>query len=201
MRRKIFLVCVPLLGCAGAFGLENAPATVDWKAMLPAVRSSVRQAFPKEAAQAHYPASVSQTADVTGMGLSEALVDLGSGAYTDELTLLRMEGDRPVVARFRGKNDKVGSMVFLNGLSEGNGEAVELRPKEHVVYSGHWIVNGTKVKRCRGEAYQWDGVAKGFSFDRKLSKTLTREFCQKVEADLTKHSPLSPSTSPGVRSE
>jgi hypothetical protein len=45
-------------------------------------------------------------------------------------------------------------------------------------------VKGPKLKDCKGEAYQWDATAKNFGFDKKLSKTMTHEFCQKIEAKL-----------------
>jgi hypothetical protein len=169
----------------GAFGAMAAPAAVDWKAILPAVQRAVRQQFPEEAARALDPPSISTTADLTGTGRQEALVNLGSGGYTDDVTVMRMEGDTPVAARFRGRDDKITPMVFTAGLSDNKGAAVELMPKDHAVFSGHWIVNGPKLKQCKGEAYQWDAAAKNFGFDRKLSKTMTHEFCQKIEAKLS----------------
>ena len=177
MTREIVLAGIWMLGCAGAFGADPAPAAVDWKAMLPAVQRAVRQQFPKEAANAHYAPSITRTADLTGTGGSEALVNLGSGGYTDDMTVMRLEGGTPVAARFRGRDDKISPMVFM-------GEVVELVQKDHAVFSGHWTVNGPKLKECRGEAYQWDAKAKDFGFDKKLSKTMTREFCLKVEAKL-----------------
>ena len=157
----------------------------DWKGMMPQVRAVVKQAFPKETEEAHYPASISRTVDLTGRGAGEALVDLGSGEYTDELTVLRMEAGNPVLARFRGKekDDKPLPKVFLSGMSEGKGEALELKPKDHAIYTGHWIVNGAKVKKCHGEAYAWDAESKSFSLDRKMTKDMTKEFCQRVVAD------------------
>jgi hypothetical protein len=98
-----------------------------------------------------------------------------------------MEGDQPVVARFKDKDDKIGPRVFYSGLADGKGEAMELRPTEHVVYSGHWLVSGAKVKHCGGEAYAWDGLAKSFTFSKKETKELTHDFCQRVEASGGKH--------------
>ena len=89
-----------------------------------------------------------------------------------------------VAARFRQRDDRIGPMVFSSGVSEDEGEAVELVPNDHVVFAGHWKRNGAKLKKCAGEAYQWNGSAKNFGFEKKLSKTLTREFCQKVEAQM-----------------
>jgi hypothetical protein len=177
------VVAISLLS-GGLLNAADTPSPVDWKAELPAVRLAVRRTFPKEAAQAHYAASITRTADVTGTGQLVALVDLGSGGYTSDMTVVRMEGDEPVVARFEGRDGKISPMIFLSGISEGKGEAVEFRPVEHVVYSGHWVMNGAKLKQCRGEAYEWDASAKSFRFEKKLSKSMTREFCQKTATKL-----------------
>lgn len=174
------VVAVSLLSCAGALQAKNAQVAMDWKAKLPVVRSAVKHAFPRETGEAHYQASISKTADVTGTGQPIALVDLGSGGYTNDMTVMRMEGDEPVVAKFVSSDKTVAPRIFLSGISEGKGEAVEFRPEEHAVYSGHWVVNGAKLKRCWGEAYQWDASEKNFRFEKKLSKSMTREFCQRT---------------------
>jgi len=172
-----------MVGCVGAFGAVDASAPIDWNAKLPLVQVAVRHSFPRVAAQAHYPASISKTTDVAP-GVPVALVDLGTGGYTEEMTVMRLEGDNPVAARFRDRDEKIGPMVFLSGMSENKGEAVELVPNDHVVFAGHWVVNGLKLKKCGGEAYQWDASAKNFGFEKKLTKSMTREFCQKVEGQL-----------------
>jgi hypothetical protein len=187
MTRETFLAGIWLLGSMNAFGATgaaDAPVATDWQTKLQAVQSVVRHVFPREAANAHYAPSIAATADLSGTGKSEALVNLGSGGYTDDLTVMRLEGDMPVAARFQRKDEKVTPMVFQSGLSDGKGTSVELMPKDHAVFSGHWTVIGVKVKDCKGEAYQWDGSAKNFRFDKKLSKSMTRDFCPKVVAKL-----------------
>lgn len=184
MTREMVLASVWMLGCASAFGVDVPATGGDWKAMLPMVQVAVRHTFPKVVSQAHYPPSITKTADVD-QGVSVALVDLGTGGYTEDLTVMRLEGATPVAARFRQKDDKIGPMVFSNGVSENMGESVDLVPKDHVVFVGHWETKGKKVK-CGGEAYQWDATAKNFGYEKKLTKTMSKEFCQKVEAKLGK---------------
>ena len=194
MTTKIVLAGIWMLGSTGVFcASENMPTTVDWKAALPLVQLAVRHEFPKVVAQAHYAASIASTVDIAGSGVPMALVDLGTGGYTEEMTVMRMEGTTPVVARFRGKDDKTAPMVFLSGVSQDKGESLELIPHDHMVFSGHWVVNGAKLKKCGGEAYQWDETAKNFEFEKKLTKSMTKEFCQKVEAKLGGSGPSLPS--------
>lgn len=202
MRIGVVLAGAWMVGCAGAFAAMDAPTQqVDWKSLLPLVQVAVRHQFPKVVAQAHYPPTILKTADVD-RGVSVALVDLGTGGYTEEMTVMRMEGATPVAARFRQRDDKIGPMVFSSGVSEDKGEAVDLVPDDHVVFSGHWERNGAKLKKCGGEAYQWDATAKNFGFEKKLSKSMAREFCQKVGTQLVSApagiAPLAPVTTVGA---
>ena len=178
MRRGIALAGMWVVGCAGVLAAMDAPQQVDWRTMLPMVQLAVRHEFPKVAAQAHYPPSISKTADVAP-GVQVALVDLGTGGYTEEMTVMRLVGATPVAARFKGKDDKIAPMVFLLGTEEGRGDSVELVEKDHVVFSGHWATKGKKLK-CGGAAYQWDDVAKNFRYEKKLTKSMSKEFCEKV---------------------
>ena len=180
MTREMVLASVWMLGCASAFGVDVPAAGVDWKAMLPMVQLAVRHEFPKVVAQAHYPPSIKKAVDMD-QGVSVALVDLGTGGYTEDLTVMRLEGATPVAARFRQRDDRISPMVFGSGVSEGKGESVELVPKDHVVFAGHWDTTHKKLK-CSGEAYQWDNTAKNFGFEKKLTKTMVKEFCQNVQA-------------------
>lgn len=198
MTKGIVVAGMWVLGCVGASGAAvGALTATDWKAKLALVQMEVRHEFPKVVARAHYPASISQTTDVAP-GVSVALVDLGTGGYTEEMTVVRLEGETPVTARFRGRDDKIVPMVFLSGMSENKGEAVELVPNDHVVFASHWVVNGPKLKKCGGEAYQWNAEAKNFDFEKKLTKSMTREFCQKVEAKLAGAPPAVAPLAPAV---
>ncbi|WP_035354597.1 hypothetical protein [Edaphobacter aggregans] len=183
---NIVLVVALMVGGAGAFGEGLMTEAVNWKALLPAVQKAVNKEFP-EAGQ-HYAVTLSTTSDVTGMGTTEALIDIGCcGAYTHEVVVMRMEDDKPVFARFRGRDGKISTMVFLAGASVRNGEAVELMPKEHAVYAGHWKTNDQgKLSNCTGEGYAWDEVSKTFNFNLTLSRSLTKDFCSAIDAWITK---------------
>lgn len=82
--------------------------SVNWEDTIPRLRPVLKRAFPRERIEEHYPIRIVQTADITGDGIPEALVYLGTGgAATDEVTVMRMQGDRPVVALFRRADGKV----------------------------------------------------------------------------------------------
>jgi len=181
MRTHIAMACVSMLGCVGTLAIHGASPTLDWKSILPEVQSVVKKEFPD--AGAHYPVSISRVADVTGDGTSEALIDFGCcGAYTDEMTVMRIEHGTPVVALFRGKDGKVSSREFLEGASVMHGAAVELDTTEHAVFSVYWDMNsdGIKLARCGGEAYQWNAASKRFDYNGRLSDRLTKVFCKQI---------------------
>jgi hypothetical protein len=180
MRREIALASVWMVGCAGLFAATDAPTPqADWKTMLPMVQLAVRHEFPKLAAQAHYAASITKTVDVAP-GVQVALVNLGTGGYTEDMTVMRLEGATPVAAKFKGRDEKIAPKVFLLGTGEGKGDSVELVPKDHVVFTAHWETTKKNKLKCEGEAYQWDNTAKNFGYEKKLTKSMSKEFCMKV---------------------
>jgi hypothetical protein len=161
------------------------------------VQSVVRHVFPKEAANAHYAPSVLATADLSGTGGSEALVNLGSGGYTDDVTVMQLQGETPVAAKFR-RDDKVAPMVFISGIADDRGGEVKFLAKDHAIFSGYWEMKGTKLKECRGDVYQWDGVAKNFGYEKKMSKQMGKEYCSAVLAKLHGVSPLPVAIAPST---
>src|SRR5882724_10007148 len=91
---------------------------VDWQAMIPSIRSVLKIDPDFRDMEQRYSIAMRRTADITGDGVPEALVYLGTGgASTDENTVMRIENGEPVVARFRRRDGKISSMVFLQGAS------------------------------------------------------------------------------------
>ena len=130
---------------------------VDWQAMIPIIRSvlkneAIRNPEFRGIEQPYYSIGIRRTADITGEGVTEALVYLGTGgASTDAMTVMRIENGEPVVARFRGRDGKVSSMVFLEGASVMHTDGVELLPEQHAVYSLHYNYGSNgKRRECTG---------------------------------------------------
>jgi 5,10-methylenetetrahydrofolate reductase len=66
--------------------------------MIPAIRDVLKNDPGSQGSvEEHYAVGIRKVADITGDGLTEALVYLGTGgASTDALTLMRIENDKPV---------------------------------------------------------------------------------------------------------
>lgn len=119
--------------------------------------------------------SIAVENDITGNGISEALLDLGTiGIYTSYLILMRLENDKPVVAQFKQKDGEISHLIFLLGALVMNGETVVMLPDKNVIYAGHWSrsISGAlygSLTNCSVEAYQWNSQAKIFDFSPTLS--------------------------------
>lgn len=189
MRAYIVLACEWMLGGACVLAIQaTMPAAVDWNALLPAVQELSKKEF--RDAGGYYAISISRTADVTGDGVPEALIDFGCcGASTDEMTVMRIEGGKPVLALFREKDGKIAPGEFLEGASVMHGAAVKLNTKEHAVFYVCWNMNGkgTKLADCGGQAYRWNAAAKRFDYHGALSTKLTKNFCRTIRTQLTAH--------------
>jgi hypothetical protein len=148
---------------------------------MPDVREIVRKEFPMPDSQ--NPVIIQATADVTGDGTPEALIDLGCcGAYTDEMTVMRMEDGKPVLALFRGSDGKISKRTFLDGASVIHGASVKLMPDRQAIFAGYWDMksDGNRLGSCSGEAFRWNAEAKTFDFNLKLNGSLVQDFCKRL---------------------
>ena len=166
----------------------NAPrphAIGDWQRMTPAIRKALRSQFPDERGDGPYPVGIlraGHVADITGDGLSEAVVFFGQGgASTSQLTLMRVEGGKPVVALFKDRAGKVRPMIFIEGASVMHTDGVELLPKQRSIFALHYDYgpNG-RLHQCGGEAYTWNRQSKTFNHNSPLTKALTKSTCSQV---------------------
>jgi len=166
----------------------GAPQSVDWEAMIPAIRellNTVSKSNPEWGGiEEYYSIGIVKTTDITGDGVPEALVDLGTGgASTSAVTVMRTEDHKPILAVFRGRDEKVSPVVFLEGASVTHTDSVELLPQHHAVHAIHYSygANG-KLDQCGGEAYAWNAQSRTFDYNPALTKKLTKATCRQVPA-------------------
>ena len=104
----VFLIFMPVLRAQTASPPRPLLQSVaDWQNMMPAVREALKAQFPNELLDV-YPAQptgilrASGVVDVTGDGVSEAVVAFGvGGASTSQVTVMRIQDGNPVVALFK----------------------------------------------------------------------------------------------------
>jgi len=151
---------------------------VNWESLIPAIRTVIGPTFLGVRVEESEPLSIFQKNDITGDGIPEALVNLGSGgAYTSYLTLMRIENNKPVIAQFKQKDGKISPLIFLYGASVMNSENVEMLPEKNAIYAFHLSRSNNEnssdiLTKCTIEAYKWNSQTKNFDFSLSLTKEL-----------------------------
>jgi len=175
--RCIFIVLL-IVGPLSVVAQQRKPISEAWKALAPAIdavlaEDSEFKACPKDSRWVE----IVQTADVTGDGVDEALVQFCHiGAYTSTAALMRLEQGKPVVVRVRRKD---GSPVeFLQGASVQHGADAKLLPERNAVYQMHWNGNESGTD-CGVEAFVWVAKSETFELRRALSKDIAKNQCPK----------------------
>ena len=149
--------------------------------MLPAIKSELtRSGYVCQSGEAWEPHIFD--ASVTPQ-LSYALVDAcNSGAYTDELVVMRMEHGQPVRARFR-KDEKITSVEFVQGASMMHSVDVQLKPEQAAIFSSFFNLDGAgKLRDCGMTAYVWNANAQTFDADVALTREATQHYCAARQA-------------------
>lgn len=187
---SFFMSVILVLGSLGQTAPQPNPEDMKryWQVLVPSLPSALKQSFPNCCIEpsysppwnGHYPVRIVQTADITGDGVPEALVYLGEGgAYTDYVTVMRIEGGKAVVALFKEANGKVSTRIFLQGASVKHGESVRMLPDKHAIYAMSTSADDYgKQTECGVGAYQWDAQHRLFVWGKLLSKQIGKTECE-----------------------
>jgi len=158
--------------------LQNAQ--INWESLILKIRTVLTPTFLGVKVEEFRPLNIYKESDITGDGVFEALVDLGTGgAYTDNLTLFRMENGNPVVAQFKGQDGKISPLIFINGASVRNGASTDFLPSDNAIYSVIWTTDDSgKINNCETMAYQWNYQEKTFNYSSAISDKVKADFCK-----------------------
>ena len=165
--------------------------TLDWDSLIPTMRTALKQAFPNVRIEDSRSISVYKKVDITGDGVPEALVNLGTGgATTDLITLVRIENDKLVVPLFKQKDGKTSTLIFSSGAGGSGryGSDANLVESKNAIYSTHYSAYNESSDSCGAEAYQWNGQTKVFEFSASLSSEAGQNYCSKICSQWT-HEP------------
>ncbi len=163
--------------------VQTAHESADWPNQISEIRTALGKTFNEVKVEESEPLSIYKRADITGDGVEEALVSLGSGgAYAEYFALMRYENGKPVPAKFKTAEGKTGNVMFLEGTSVTHGMSVELAPSKQAIYSESWNVDAfnTDTIECEIEAYTWNASTSRFEFNKILGKSVTETYCKKI---------------------
>lgn len=172
--------------------IEPKEKVVDWEKLLPSLMPNLQNLLQNTFPDTKYqlgekqPVSIHKQVDITGDGIPEALINLGTGGATiDFLTLMRIENDQPVYASFKKKDGVISPMIFNVGAGGAGryGSNVEMLPDKNAIYYGEYSQYGESTDYCFVDAYQWNPETKLFEYNPTLSKEIQKGYCQKVRPE------------------
>ena len=139
-----------------------------------------KEAFPEEAVTERGAITVEEKADVTGDGIEEAFIDLGTGgASVSMLSLVQSIDGKIVIANMKDIDGVVRPALFLQGASAMHQEQVGMSSVDRMVYQLRTFVNGEtgQTSSCTFEAYLWDADAGLFAYSPDASLSLSASYC------------------------
>jgi hypothetical protein len=129
---------------------------------------------------------IGQTADITGDGMSEAIVAYcRQGPYTSNVALMTLDSGKPVLARFRSSKGKPMDPAFVVGASIKDGEGVKFLPFKHAVYEIQWHIDkAMKMDSCTVDAYVWNAGSGTFDQNESVGKEIAASECTRLSDQL-----------------
>lgn len=157
--------------------------TVNWDSLIPSMRVVLKKTFTDFAVESGgQPISISQKVDVTGDGIPEALVDLGTGAASsDYFAVMRIENNKPVMATFKEKDGTITtSKFFMDGIGGSGryGSKIEMQSDKNAIYSASYYKYGGSSDSCGVSIYQWNPQTKIFEYNATLSNPAQQDYCK-----------------------
>ncbi len=154
------------------------------------IRAAVGETFLDIKTEQSEKISIYKKADITGDGIDEALVSLGSGgAYTGYYALMQVDpkdktNTKIVSARFKTAEGKIEDVMFVEGTSVSHGMSVELAPSKQAIYAESWQIDpiNPDTVSCQIEAYKWNKNSGIFEFNDALGKSATESYCEGIFA-------------------
>lgn len=158
------------------------PVSANWENLRPEIERITRPIFVYAGGIGleTRPISIEPVGDITGDGIPEALVSIGEGR-ADISILMRIENDRPVVARFRLRDGNISPRTFVTGSTTAMHQGVSVLPNRNVIYAFNWIGVTYRETECNIETYQWNAQTRTFDFNTTLSNELQPGLCQEIE--------------------
>ena len=153
---------------------------VVFENILSEITVLAKEAFPEEAITERGPISIEEKGDVTGDGVSEAFIDLGTGgASVSMLSLVRVENGQPVIAKMKDIDGVIRPLLLVQGASVMHQEQVGMSSVDRMIYQLRTFISGEtgETSSCTFEAYLWDARANLFAYNPDASLSLQASYC------------------------
>lgn len=177
-----------------------------WPALLPKVREILVQKVPAIETAPQHPLGlrILETADVTGDGVPEALVDLGILGPENHIALMAIQDDSAVIAKVLDANGNgVSAYEFKKDRKHLEyGFDVKLLPEKSGFYTGEYTAEEIELseaqlitpgpvpyrtlKSCAAIAYAWQRTRFAFAYNSALSSSVQSEYCKELDQEFAR---------------
>lgn len=166
---------------------------IDWESLVPDIKIALQQAYP-ETFFRDEDIRIYTEGDITADGVPEVLVNISCGATTCQLVLMRIENNKPVVARFKQKGGEISYLVFSEGAGGAGryGSGTKLMEDKNTIYFTHHFAYNESSDSCGAEVYQWNSQTKIFEFNISLSNEEGQDYCSKICSEIASEPDLNP---------
>jgi len=185
----VLVIIIVILG--GALGYlmlvkKSPPAaqqtpTTNWGSLTPDIKIALEKALPEKTFRDENVRVITEE-DVTDDGSPEALVNIGCGATTCELVLMRIENNEPTVARFKLKEGEISYLVLTSGIGGAGryGSDTKLIGDKNAIYYSGYSAYNESGDFCGAQVYQWNPQTNIFEFNNSLSNEASKDYCSKI---------------------
>ena len=164
---------------------SHSYAVRSWKNYIPEIKIQIKKTFPEvvnsredwEGWFDNYEEIIKDEVDITGDGVSEALVTVDCGANVCSYTIMTIENDKPVIMRIKREDGKIDNSLFSIGGGVYYFYSLELVKEEKAIVSSYTEFNNEDSVRFDTKVYQYNPRKKIFEYNALLSETKRDEFC------------------------
>lgn len=157
----------------------------SWKDYIPEIKIQIKKTFPEvvksrkdwEGWFDKYEEIIKDEVDITGDGVSEALVTIDCGANVCSYTIMTIENDKPVIMRIKREDGKIDNSLFSIGGGVYYFNSLELVKEEKAIVSTSYTEFNEDSVRFDTKVYQYNPRKKIFEYNASLSETKRDEFC------------------------
>jgi hypothetical protein len=164
---------------------SHSYAVRSWKNYIPEIKIQIKKTFPEvvnsredwEGWFDNYEEIIKDEVDITGDGVSEALVTVDCGANVCSYTIMTIENDKPVIMRIKREDGKIDNSLFSIGGGVYYFYSLELVKEEKAIVSTSYTEFNEDSVRFDTKVYQYNPRKKIFEYNALLSERKRDKFC------------------------
>jgi hypothetical protein len=153
---------------------------ISWSDRIDEITALAQKAFPDEMIGERGAITIETRGDVTGDGVEEAFIDLGTGGASSRLmSLVRIENGTAKIAQMKDIDGVTRPLLVNEGGAVLHQDIVGMSVVDRMIYQQRLFVNAETgaVSSCMFEAYIWNSRTEVFVYNPDVSLSLQASYC------------------------